>query len=43
MATTEVPCKKNMNLKSMQENIRKSVTILTKSGVGIRTELVSSV
>ena len=38
MATREVPCKKNMDLKFMQENIRKSVLRLTKSGVGMRTE-----
>ena len=38
MATKEVPCKKNMDLKFMQENITKSVTRLTKSGVGMRTD-----
>ena len=34
----EVPREKNMDLKSMQENISKSVTRLTKSVVGIRTD-----
>ena len=38
MAMREVLRKKNMDLKSMQENISKSVTRLTKNAVGISTD-----
>ena len=33
MVMREVPRRKNLDLKSMQENISKSVTRLTKNGV----------
>ena len=38
MATWKVPRKKNVDLKSMQENSSKSVTRLTTKGVGTRTD-----
>ena len=38
MATREVLCKKNMDLKSMQENVRKSVARLTKNGFDMKTD-----
>ena len=37
MGTSEVPREKNINLKSMQVNISKSVARLTKRGAAIRT------
>ena len=41
MATRELLCKKNMDLEFMQQNISKTVTRLTKSGFGIRTDEIS--
>ena len=38
MVTKEVPCDLNIDLKSMQVNISKSVTKKTKSGVNIRND-----
>ena len=38
MVTKEVPCEINIDLKSMQVNVTKSVTKKTKSDVNIRND-----
>lgn len=38
--TSEVPCEKNAVLKSMQLNVLKMVTRMTKRGGAIRTDLI---
>lgn len=38
MAMREAPIKKNMDLKSMLENVNKCATRLTKKGVGMRSD-----
>ena len=38
MVTREVPCEKNMDLKSKQVNASQSVTRMTKTDVNIQTD-----